>query len=81
MDSPLGSALANIFVGYHKKKLFWERTKPAVYFKDVDDTFAMFQNKKELKKYLIKIIGMHHSLKFTSMKEKNKCLPFRYIYY
>ena len=32
MDSPLGPALANIFVGYHESKLFFCVQKPTIYF-------------------------------------------------
>ena len=41
-----GAALANIFVGYYEEKLFSEISKPAVYFRYVDDTFVIFQNEK-----------------------------------
>ena len=75
MGSPLAPALANTFVGYHKDKLFSESTIPAVYFRYVDDAFALFQNEKESEEYLIKLNGIHPSLKFTSEKEKSKC-PF-----
>ena len=76
MGSPLGPALSNIFVGYHKEKLLSEITKPALYFRYVDDTFALFQNEKESEEYLIKRNETHPSIKFTSEKEKNKCFPF-----
>ena len=53
MGSPLGPALANIFVGYHEEKLFSEISKLAVYFRYVDDTFVIFQNEKESEEFLI----------------------------
>ena len=40
MGSPLGPALANIFVGYYEEKLFSQTQKPPTYFKYVDNTFA-----------------------------------------
>ena len=43
MDSPLGPALANIFVGYFDSKLFSCVQKPTIYFWYVDDTFAIFE--------------------------------------
>ena len=52
MDSPLGPALANIFVGYYEEKLFSEISKPAVYFRYVDDTFVIFRNEKESEEFL-----------------------------
>ena len=42
MGSPLGPALANIFVGFHESRLFDITLKPGVYFLFVDDTFAIF---------------------------------------
>ena len=44
MGSPLGPALANIFVGYQKEKLFIDNNQPLIYFRYVDDTFAMFED-------------------------------------
>ena len=41
MGSPLGPALANIFVGFHKSRLFDNTVKPGVYFRYVDDTFVI----------------------------------------
>ena len=76
MGSSLGPALANIFVGYYEKKLFSEISKPAVYFRYVDDTFVIFQNEKETEEILIRLNGLHSSLQFTFEKEKNNSLPF-----
>ena len=77
MGSPLKPALANIFVGYHKKKIFSEIIQSAVYFRCVDDTFALLQDEKEPEECLIKFNGMHSFLKFMFEKEKNRCLPSR----
>ena len=76
MGSPLGPALANIFVGYYEEKLFSEISKPAVYFRYVDDTFVIFQNEKESEEFLIRLNGLHSSLQFTFEKEKNNSIPF-----
>ena len=76
MGSPLGPALANIFVGYYEEKLFSEIVKPAVYFRYVDDTFVIFQSERESSEFLIKLNDLHSSLKFTSEKETNNGLPF-----
>ena len=46
MGSPLGPAVASIFVGYYESKLFTEISKPTVYCRYVDDTFSLFH--KEL---------------------------------
>ena len=76
MGSPLGPALANIFVGYYEEKLFSEISKPAVYFRYVDDAVIIFQYEKKSEKFLIKLNGLHSSLQFTFEKEKNNSLPF-----
>ena len=75
MSSPLGPALANIFVGYYEKKLFSEISKPAVYFY-IDDTFAIFRKEKDSEKFLTRLNDLHSLLQFTFEKEKNNFLPF-----
>ena len=47
MESPLGPALANIFVGYYEEKLFSQTPKPPTYLRYVDDTFAIFDHEAE----------------------------------
>ena len=42
MGSPLGPALANIFVGFYESRLFDNTAKPGVYSRYVDDSFAIF---------------------------------------
>ena len=76
MGSPLGPSLANIFVGYYEETLFSKISKPAVYFRYVDDTFVIFQNEKESEEFLIRLNSLHSSLQFTFEKEKNNSLPF-----
>ena len=51
MGSPLGPALANIFVGYYESKLFNEISKPTVYCRYVDDTFSFFTKKLNFKNF------------------------------
>ena len=65
MGSPLGPALANIFVGYYEEKLFSQTQKLPTYFRYVDDTFAIFNHKTEADEFLIKLNCLHPSLKFT----------------
>ena len=61
MSSPLGPALANIFVGYYIEKLFNGDNQPIMYLRYMDDTFAMF--KKEIDcdmfKFITPIINTH----------------------
>ena len=82
MGSPLGSALANIFVGYYEEKLFSQMQKPLTYFRYVEDTFAIFDHKAEADEFLTKLNCLHPSLRFTfeKEKEKEKCLPFLDVY-
>ena len=41
MGSPLGPALANIFVGYYESKLFQTTSKPEMYYRYMDDCSAV----------------------------------------
>ena len=49
--SPLGPALANIFVGYYESKLFNKILKPTIYCRYVDDTFTFFTKKLTSKNF------------------------------
>ena len=80
MESPLGPALGNIFVGYYEEKLFSQTQKPPTYFRYVDDTFAIFDHEAEADEFLTKLNCFHPSLKFTFEKDKGKCLPFLNVY-
>ena len=70
MGSPLGPASANIFVGYYEEKLFSETRKPPIYFRYVDDTFAIFDQEAKANKFLSKLNYLHPSFKFTLKKRK-----------
>ena len=76
MGSPLGLALANIFVGYYEEKFFSQTRKSPTYFRYVDDTFAIFDQKAEADEFLTKLNCLHPFLRFTFEKEKGKCLLF-----
>lgn len=80
MGSPLGPVLANIFVGFYEQKLFHNTSKPVVYFRYVDDTFAIFHNEADADSFLNALNHLHPSLKFTFEKENNKSLPFLDVY-
>ena len=75
IGSPLGPALANIFVGYQEAKLFNIAKRPLVYFRYVDDTFAVFNN-ENCNTFFIHLNSLHPSLRFTYEKESNHSLPF-----
>ena len=76
MGSPLGPALANIFLGYHEEKLFIDNNQPLIYFRYMDDTFAMFGDEFNCNRFLKQLNSMHQSLTFTHEKEVNGKLPF-----
>ena len=76
MGSPLGPALANIFVGYLEEKLFIDNNQPLIYFRYVDDTFAMFEDEINYNRFLKQLNSPHQSLTFTHEKEVNGKLPF-----
>ena len=76
MGSPLGLALANIFVGYYEEKLFFQTQKTPTYFRYVDDTFAIFDHEAKADEFLTKLNCLHPSLRFTFEKEKEKRLSF-----
>ena len=76
MGSPLGPALANIFVGYYESKLFNKISKPTVYCRYVDDTFSLFHKETEFQKFLNCLNSLHPSLKFTNEIKTNNSLPF-----
>ena len=76
MGSPLGPSLANIFVGFHEKRLFDYDQKPGVYFRYVDDTYTIFKTEAECDTFLKHLNNLHPALQFTFEKEENDSLPF-----
>ena len=76
MGSPLGPALANIFVGFHESRLFDNTIKPGVYFRFVDDTFAIFGSELGCDHFQEKLNLLHPALKFTVEKEQSNSLNF-----
>ena len=76
MGSPLGPALANIFVGYQEEKLFNLANRPLAYFRYVDDTFALFNNEADCNAFLSHLNSLHPSLRFNHEKEFSHSLPF-----
>ena len=80
MGSPLGPALANIFVGCCKEKLFSQTQKPPTYFRHVDNTFAILDHEAEADEFPTKLNCLHLSLRFAFEKEKDKCQVFLDVY-
>ena len=76
MGSPLGPPLVNIFVGYQEAKLFNIAKRPLVYFRYVDDTFAVLNNEEDCNTFFIQVNSFHPSLRFIYEKKSNHSLPF-----
>ena len=78
MGSILSSILANIFVGYHEKKVFSSNCRciPEIYFRYVDDSFAVFYNADDCSSFLDILNSMHPDLVFTIEMEENNNLAF-----
>ena len=76
MGSPLGPALANIFVGYYESKLFQTTSKPEMYYRSMDDTFVVFSIEDECNLFSDSLNSLHPFLRFTFEKESNLALPF-----
>ena len=72
----IGPALAHIFVGYQEEQLFIDNHQPLIYFRYVDDTFAMFEEEFNCNQFFKKLNSLHQSLTFTHEKEVNGKLPF-----
>ena len=76
MGSPLGPAFASIFVGYNESKLFSGVQKPTMYFRYVDDTFAILKQEGDVGDFLVTLNRLHPALKFTFEKEHDGKLSF-----
>ena len=76
MGSPLGPALANIFVGFYESRLFDNTAKPGFYFRYVDDSFVIFGSELVCDHLQEKLKLLHPALTFTIEKEQNNSLNF-----
>ena len=76
MGSPLGPALANIFVGFHESRLFDNTAKPGVYFRYVNDSFIIFGSQLDCNHFQEELNLLHPALKFTAEGEQNNSLNF-----
>ena len=64
MGSPLGPALANIFVGFYEKK----NQKRSI--------FSHFPNKSFCDRFYERLNSLHPALRFTREEEQEGSLPF-----
>ena len=76
MGSLLGPSHSNIFVGYYEALLFKRLNKPLMYYRYVDDTFAVFNDADECNKFFSHLNSLHPLPCFTFEKECNRTLPF-----
>ena len=65
-----------MFSGNQESELFNIAKRPLVYFRYVDDTFAVFNNEEDCNTFLIHLNSLHPSLRFTYEKESNHSLSF-----
>ena len=79
MVSPLSPALANTFTGCYESKLFSRVQKSKVYFRYVEDTYAIFKRKSDFDNFLVTINCLYPALKLTFEKEHDGKLPFHDI--
>ena len=77
MGSPLGPTLANIFLGYYESLLISSLASlPTIYFRYMDDCFAIFDSRALALDFLVLLNGMHSSLSFTMEEESNDEISF-----
>ena len=78
MDSPLGPALANLFMGYYEQKWLESDHGRLVKFygRYVDDIFCLFENEHQAQTFLNFLNIQHLNLNFTIERKYMKQLPF-----
>ena len=77
MGSPLGPVLANIFMCHFEEKWVMNSSiRPAIWFRYVDDTFTLFDNKESAVKFLDYLNSRHDHIKFTIEFEQHSEIPF-----
>ena len=73
MGSPLGPVLANIFMcNFEEKWVANVDSRPSIWFRYVDDTFALFDNVASATKFLEYLNTRHPNINF----EENHEIPF-----
>ena len=79
VGTPLGPALASIFVGFHESRLFDSTVKLGVYFRYVDDASVIFGSELDRDHFQEKLRLLHPDPKFTikgaiQLLEFSRCL-------
>ena len=77
MGSPLGPVLANIFMcNFEEKRVANVDSRPSIWFRYADDTFALFDNVASATKFLQYLNSRHSDINFTIEFEENHEIPF-----
>ena len=78
MGSPLAPTLANFFMNWFEVKCMCELEKQGlvIWYRFVDDTFAVIRDASKVEDILKLLNGQHKNIKFTYEKEKNKKIAF-----
>ena len=77
MGLPLGPVLANIFMCHFEEKwVISGQVCPSFWYRYVDDTFTMFENKDTANGFLQYLNSHHNSIKFTIEFEQDNEIPF-----
>ena len=78
MGSPLGPVLANVFMGFHEANWIknYQKEKPLVYKRYVDDIFCLFETEADSLLFLEYLNQQHPNIKFTVESEVEGILPF-----
>ena len=77
MGSPLGPVLANIFMcSFEQNWVLNNNARPSIWFRYVDDTFTLFNNKDTALQFLQYLNSRHQNIKFTIEFEQNQEMPF-----
>ena len=76
MGLPLGPTIANFFLAKTETCLFQQQlnSAPEVYFRYVDDIFAIFNNETDSMEFLDSLNSQHKNLQFTMEKSTNTLL-------
>lgn len=72
MGSSLGLALVNIFVDFYEDQLFENIHRSMLYYRYIDDTFALSGDEQEVVEFFNQLELLHHSFRFA-MKKENDC--------
>ena len=82
MGSPLGPALAKLFMGYHENKWLNSEESSTVLFhkRYVYDIFSLFKRETDAERFSTLLNGQHPNIKFTIEKGKKQSTSiFRYF--